>query len=147
MIQVTIRNTIFAASYLCISLVAQAATFGELADYQPMPPQGQQVTPMPAPPTAVQPRAVRGPVYQGDFYIRPRARDRGQMAPNQSLLDWSHGQQRRFDDPNTWDVLDNRFLWAPWGNPLAPYTSTTINDWWRNRGWESRPYSYADDWR
>lgn len=146
MIHVTIRNTLFAASFLCIS-VAQAATFGELADYQPSLVQPRQITSMPASPPAVQPRMVRAPIYHGELYARPRVIDRGPIAPNQSLIDWSHGQQRRFDDPNTWDVLDNRFLWAPWGNPLAPYTSTTINDWWRSRGLETRPYPYSDVWR
>jgi len=145
MTQGMLQTSILTACLLVFS-ATQAATFGELADAE-LPARDAQVKQLSAMPLAESgppPQGIQEPVYRE--YPKPWVLDSTSSAPRQRILQWSYGQQRGFDNPHTWEHLDNRFLWARWGNPLAPYTSATINDWWRSRGRDSSLYFYAPEW-
>jgi hypothetical protein len=133
---VKFRNTIIAASLLCFT-AAQGATFGELSGVQSRS-WGAPPTPRPPPVlyTAQEPTMPIPWIAGGSSYVTP-----------QHLMQRGYGQQRGFDNPHTWDHLDNPYLWVRWGTPLAPYSSAAINEWWRSRAnLPRRNYDFPEWW-
>jgi len=129
------RNAVIAASLLCFS-IAQGATFGEISDAQ-VRPAGAPLTLRPSPVLyAAQEPAMSIPWIAGSSpYVSP-----------QHLMRRGYDQQRGFDNPRTWDHLDNPYLWVRWGTPLAPYSSAAINEWWRSRANLPRRYDDNPEW-
>jgi hypothetical protein len=117
---------------LCTPATLMAATFGELAATFGESAASQRV---PSPPLSSQ-AAYRRPYQPGGRYADhlpppPRATETPVLPPDS--MAWTYGQTSTIDNPYTWEFLDNRYLWARWGNPLAPWISLEMSDWWRRR--------------
>ncbi len=132
---------------------ARAGTFDELSSgVRPMRPpitmlRDSGIAPLPhtpppianvpsAPPNPYAARAAPPPEPYYHPYPPADTPPRYRPIPRQSPVlrnQWSYGQTRSVDNPRSWQYLDNRYLWARWGNPLAPWTSSEISDWWRRR--------------
>ena len=131
---------LFFSLLISMPLTGLAATFGELALPRENQPPARWAG-NPAPPVLGSPNGVlqhpRVPVsYTGRYYedYPPPWIPRDNLGdPRRNSLAWSYGQLSSVDNPYSWWYLDNRYVWARWGNPLAPWTSSEVSDWWRRR--------------
>ncbi len=66
--------------------------------------------------------------------------------PTDRLISWAYGQSTSGDDPYTWRYLDNDDVSIRWGNPLAPWSSAQMWNWWRKRAHVPGGFSPVSVW-
>ncbi len=66
--------------------------------------------------------------------------------PTDRLISWAYGQSTGGDDPYTWRYLDNGDVSIRWGNPLAPWSSAEMWNWWRKRAHVPGIFSPVSAW-